>query len=64
MSSTRTKERENALLFQKRMLDNGTWQSCLNCDWFKEGRCEYWEASPPAETLVHGCDQWLQEIPF
>lgn len=64
MNLNKTKERENAELFQKRMLNDGTWQSCLNCDCFVEGRCAYWQASPPPEVLVNGCDLWIQEIPF
>lgn len=50
--------------YQKHCVQNGAWHSCLNCDWWIGEQCSFFEARPPAEVIVHGCEYWEQKIPF
>ena len=46
-------------------------RSCLNCDsWAPNGAkaspelCTRFNAAPPADTIVFGCQFWAADIPF
>ena len=41
-------------------------ESCLTCDCFLKqfAFCRWWKAQPPIETIVMGCEQWGEKIPF
>lgn len=50
------------------------WKCCVNCAFFKklhEGQyempymtCTKWNAIPPPATVVVGCEEYLDDIPF
>lgn len=49
------------------LMDNaGLFRTCCNCDhWQKDKQlCGMWNALPPAETIVIGCDNHTDLIPF
>ncbi len=63
MSLTRlAKETE----LHKKMVNNGLVPCCLSCEHFNERRhyCDKFQAYPPAETIVFGCEHWDMGIPF
>lgn len=39
--------------------------SCFQCDHFMAGKCKKFEATPPADFLKAGCEEWeWNGIPF
>lgn len=77
MSITTKQYRALQIEFQERAVRSQNWTSCLNCeDWQevttvkgqedvkKEKRCFRYGVVPPPEVLVHGCPEWVGEIPF
>lgn len=39
--------------------------ACINCQEFKSGWCNKYQANPPEDVVKEGCDEWLwDEIPF
>jgi hypothetical protein len=64
-----TKEHvEQLIALQQRCVAARAWQCCLNCDFWSEnndlGPCLKFKARPPATTIVVGCPEWCDEIPF
>ena len=49
-----------------RMMDEGWFRSCLNCQSFDESRewCKHWKAKPPAKVIAIGCEEHSDNIPF
>lgn len=50
---------------QQRLVRHGHWRCCLNCLAFKKeaNLCLLHNATPPAEVILHGCQQW-DDLPF
>lgn len=72
-----TKEaKKEALRLRGEVVKAGLWPCCLNCEHWKEKTevkdtevkvsfgCNRYNMIPPAETIVVGCIQHLQTIPF
>ena len=69
---------ERRIEFQKKIVLHQTWICCLNCEHWQKVRkvdgntgeiseteqCSYYNATPPAEIIVHGCAQHFGDIPF
>jgi len=57
---------EVVVAFQKKSISALIWRSCLNCeDWEGQSeQCKKFLARPPAETILHGCPEWIADIPF
>ena len=50
--------------FQEKLVKGGYWHCCLNCEDWKEDKCQRFMLRPPDTVLVVGCDYWIEEIPF
>lgn len=52
--------------FQQRIVDSGHWQCCINCDSFDRQTeiCETHKAKPPIYIAMHGCERYIDVIPF
>ncbi len=65
--------------FQKEAVKNGMWTTCLNCSAWCNGEptvnkqfgapdgwigCSMAKQTPPAEIIVHGCQDHCFDIPF
>lgn len=55
--------------FQKELLNAYAWQSCLSCaDWQdKPGLptgCARFQAMPPPDVIVNGCEWHVFDVPF
>ncbi len=53
--------------FHKQAINDGIFQSCLNCEQWKtkENKCEKFGVTPPAEVIVFSCGKdWMIDIPF
>lgn len=37
---------------------------CFNCDSFKDGFCNHWQADVPEGEKEKGCNEWVELIPF
>ena len=56
---------EAAKIMHQKMLNNGTFPSCLNCDHFTTPVCSIYKVTPPPEIIVFSCEQnWVEVIPF
>lgn len=72
--TSRTEERELpdmealrrkwALAERKRAVDNLMWKCCVNCEYYTQVVCLKWNAAPPPTTLVVGCEEYIEHIPF
>lgn len=53
-------------LMVDRMMDEGWFRTCLNCEHFDEPKewCKVWKAKPPAKVIVIGCEEHSDTIPF
>lgn len=51
---------------QNKMIDKDIWQSCKNCLYFnrRDNFCKKFNANPPIETIIVGCENWESQIPF
>lgn len=49
-----------------RMMDEGWFRTCLNCQSFDEYKewCMRWKAKPPAKVIAIGCEDHSDVIPF
>lgn len=50
---------------QQLLVRECVWRCCLNCLAFDKEKvlCEKYNATPPAEVILHGCVQW-DDLPF
>lgn len=66
MTSKDLEKARATIAIQQKALAHDAWRSCLNCDFWKEkeNHCAKWKATPPAETIVLSCEQWMYKIPF
>lgn len=57
---------KDRIKFQRKMIDKDLWQCCLNCEHFNRNEmiCKKFKATPPIETLLVGCEEWIYDIPF
>ena len=41
-------------------------RNCVNCDHFSKStyHCNKWDSQVPAETIITGCDSFINEVPF
>lgn len=53
-------------LSHEEMVKRGFVASCLNCECFlkRKEHCKQFNARPPANVIVFGCEYWYIEIPF
>lgn len=70
-----TKDRGMQIL-HKQLIDDGTFHSCLNCEYYgmydagptDEEKEYFWctkyQAFPPDQVLVLGCEDWCYNLPF
>lgn len=58
--------RKWALAERYRAVDNLMWKCCVNCAFFdqKQAWCQKWSAQPPPMTIVVGCEEYIEHIPF
>ena len=58
--------RQGQLEMQRNMIKAAKWTTCLNCEYWDHdlAQCGKFEARPPAEVVVIGCEHWLDVIPF
>ena len=66
MTSTELARTRVVIELQKRAISYDAWRSCINCDFWRGDKnlCAKWEATPPAETIVLSCEEWMYKIPF
>jgi hypothetical protein len=38
--------------------------NCGNCEWRSENLCTKFDATPPIQVVVVGCEAWSEAIPF
>ena len=57
-----TKEARNAFM-DDLVLTRGV-VTCGNCVFIKNDRCGKYNAAPPISVVLHGCDNWEEDIPF
>jgi len=55
---------EDIIALQKRVIEKDGWQCCLNCENWNDSTCKKFNATPPPEVLVVGCNGWQYRIPF
>lgn len=61
---------ETIIQFQKKLLQYHAWQSCINCSEWQAGDsnlptgCKRFQAMPPPDVIVNGCEWHLFDIPF
>lgn len=65
-------------LLHKKLIEDGTCKSCLNCEHWSENSigvqyktkpagqevCGLYNQKPPADVIVFGCPSWVFDIPF
>jgi hypothetical protein len=49
---------------QKRLIKISAWQCCQNCLFYKKETCENFNAVPPDDVKIVGCEHWEYDIPF
>lgn len=66
MKADAIQHRAMVIKFQKDVVKMGTWQCCLSCDYWqhKDEFCEKFKARPPADVIVTGCPEFMDDIPF
>lgn len=66
MKSEAVQHRAMVIKFQKDVVKMGTWQCCLSCDFWNlvPETCSKFKARPPAEVIVVGCPEFMDNIPF
>lgn len=52
--------------FQRKIVESGIWQSCLNCSNFESESevCKIYNQKPPAYIVINGCEKHIGDIPF
>lgn len=60
------KQRVHMIKLQNDLIRAGSIPTCTNCEhWDKiKQLCTRWKMLPPAEVIVTGCEEWINEIPF
>lgn len=50
--------------FQREAIHSLMWNTCINCGNFNkaEEKCNKFNAKPPAEIIVVGCDEYIIDI--
>lgn len=48
---------------QNKMIEKDCWQCCKNCLYWN-GQCKQFNAIPPMQVLIVGCENWEYDIPF
>jgi len=75
MNTGLSKESAHLQDLHRRLISDGTYPSCLNCEHCavnQPGRprqpqgplCTLYQATPPPDVIVYGCDNWIIDIPF
>jgi len=63
-----SKERELEISIQEDQIHFQKWKCCLNCDHGREliagHPCLKWNAIPPLDVLMVGCNSWEGILPF
>lgn len=66
---------ERRIEFQKNIVEQHAWQTCLNCEEWSDGTkhgdgntypvgCIKFQAVPPPHVIVYGCKDYQDQIPF
>lgn len=67
--------KQYARQMQTALVEVGFWKTCVNCEHFSNNsaerreapvskRCHRWNAEPPPEVIIYGCEEWLSVVPF
>lgn len=66
MTTRAQQQQAQRIEFQKRVILHHNWATCLNCEYWDAAKehCEKFDAKPPLEVVVVGCNDWIEDIPF
>jgi hypothetical protein len=60
-----------SILLSNSMMELGLFKSCMNCEYWIEGsqnnpiqKCKLFNARPPTQIIVSGCEKHSDNIPF